>query len=254
MKVSKQGIDLIAKWEGFRSNAYQDIVGVWTIGYGHTKGVKKGDKITKKDATELLEKEIEKHTSKIFDYVKVKLTQGQFDALASFHYNLGANILKGTTLLNTLNDKDWKESARQMKRFNKAGGKVVRGLVNRREEEAQLFLESSPHKKDEEKEVKTSSKYRVKAGDNLSKIAKRNGTTVKKLMSMNPSIKNANLIYPNQLIVIPSKEAIYTIQKGDTLSEVAYDFNLTLAKLLEMNPHKKKNPNLVAVGEKIKVG
>lgn len=144
MNPSTTALNLIAKWEGFRGEAYRDIVGVWTLGYGatHINGqpVKKGDKITKSDALALLQVQIQQHASTINKYVTVYLTQNQFDALASFQYNLGKDILKGTTLLFYLNSKQWNLAAKEMLKYINAGGKPVQGLINRRNEEVALFL------------------------------------------------------------------------------------------------------------------
>ena len=257
MKVSENGVDLITKWEGFRSKAYLDVAGVWTIGYGHTKGVQNGDTITKTQAKKWLTSEIERHVAKIFDYVKVDLTQGQFDALASFHYNLGANILKGTTLLTYINQQNWKAVAEEMKKFNRAGGRVVKGLVNRRNEEAQYFLDHSPKpttSKNQSSTKKTPT-YTVKKGDTLSKIAKDQHTTVDTLLKLNTDIKDKNKIEVGQKINLPASKQTktVTVQKGDTLSSIAFDHGLTLAELLNLNPSKKKNPDLIYLKEKIRI-
>ena len=260
MKISKSGIDLIAKWEGFRSNAYLDVVGVWTIGYGHTKGVRPGDTITKTEAKKWLESEIERHVAKFDTYIKVPLTQGQFDALASFHYNLGANILKGTGLLDAINKQDWESASKQMLLYNKGGGRIIQGLVNRRKEESELFLKSSPTKETPKKESpqkapatnSPSNTYKVKNGDTLGEIAKKYKTTVKKLTELN-NIDNPNLIQVGQTIKLPKTEKFKTVKKGDTLGKIAKSSNLSLAELLKLNPSKKKNPDLINVGEKIRI-
>lgn len=146
MKVSVIGLNLIKKWEGFYSKAYKDPVGIWTIGYGTTmwesgQKVKQGDTITQEKALSLLEKQVNQHTELIPSYVKIELNQNQFDALASFHYNLGKHILsKDSALVRYLNQKDWENVVRVMKMYNKAGGKVLNGLVNRRNDEAYLFM------------------------------------------------------------------------------------------------------------------
>ncbi len=144
MKVSQNAINLVKKWEGLYLESYKDPVGIWTIGYGTTvingKPVTAGMKITKAEAEALLRKDIDEHASTIFNYVKVPLTQNQYDALASFQYNLGKYILQGSTLLTYINNKQWEKAAAKMKEYNKGGGKVLQGLVNRRNEEASLFL------------------------------------------------------------------------------------------------------------------
>ena len=138
MKVSEKGLKLIANFEGFRSKAYDDGVGVITIGYGTTRysdgsKVKWDDTITQQKAWEYLEKQVNEHASTIEQYVKIPLTQNQFDALASFQYNLGKHILKGSKLLNYLNNQQWLKVVAEMQRYNKGGGKVMLGLVRRRE-------------------------------------------------------------------------------------------------------------------------
>lgn len=150
MKVSSKGLSLVKKWEGFYSKAYIDPVGVVTIGYGTTKWVdgskvKMGQTITAQQALDLLERQVNEHASTIPLYVKRSLTQSQFDALASFQYNLGKHILAGNkTLLTALNRGDWETATQQMLLYNKGriGGvlKVLNGLTNRRREEVALFM------------------------------------------------------------------------------------------------------------------
>ena len=132
-------VNLIAKWEGFEPEAYRDVVGVWTIGFGHTKDVKEGDKISYFDAVSLLRKEVSYFARGVALNVTVPLTQNMFDALTSFAYNLGLGNLKRSTLLRKLNREDYEGAAREFKRWNKAGGKVYRGLTSRRLEEEELF-------------------------------------------------------------------------------------------------------------------
>lgn len=151
MKVSKTCLVLVQKWEGFYTNAYLCPAGVWTVGYGTTVWpngvrVKKGDKITREEASKLLEKQVNEHASSIAQYVKVPLNQNQYDALASFQYNLGRHILKGSYLLKYLNAKQWDKAANSMMQYCKARNpktkqlEVLRGLQNRRKEEVALFL------------------------------------------------------------------------------------------------------------------
>ena len=139
MNISREGIALIKKFEGCELQAYKCPAGVWTIGYGHTKDVKEGDRINKDEANHLLEEEMIEYESYVNDMVDVELNQNQFDSLCSFCYNLGPHNLKSSTLLNVLNDKKYHEVPAQIKRWNKAGGKVLDGLVKRREAEALLF-------------------------------------------------------------------------------------------------------------------
>lgn len=154
MHISKAGLDLIKKWEGFYTDAYLCPAKVWTIGYGLTKwpngsAVKKGDKITQAEALALLEQQVNEHASAIFNYIKVDLTQNQFDALASFCYNLGKHILgKDPALTRYINAKDWANVTRVMQLYNKAGGKVLKGLVDRRKDEEELFNKGIKIEKD----------------------------------------------------------------------------------------------------------
>lgn len=139
MRPSMNAINLIAKWEGFEPEAYRDVVGVWTIGFGHTKGVKEGDKISYYDAIDLLKNEVNYFARGVELNVKVSLTQNMFDAVTSFTYNLGIGNLKRSTLLHKLNSGDYEGAASEFKRWNRAGGKVYKGLTSRRLEEEELF-------------------------------------------------------------------------------------------------------------------
>ena len=139
MNISVEGTSLIKKFEGCELEAYQDSVGVWTIGYGHTKDVKEGDKINQDEAEHLLEEEMPEYEGYVNDMVEVSLEQCQFDALVSWVYNLGPTNLSSSTLLKVLNEGDYDEVPFQIKRWNKAGGKVLEGLTRRREAEALLF-------------------------------------------------------------------------------------------------------------------
>lgn len=146
VKTSQDGINLIKFFEGLRTKAYLDSVGIPTIGYGHTKGVKLGMMITETKAEELLKKDLEYFENKVLDLVKVNLLQNQFDALVSFTFNLGEGSLKKSTLLKKLNStvffrKEELESiANEFLKWNKAGGKVLTGLTKRRIAEKMMFL------------------------------------------------------------------------------------------------------------------
>jgi len=139
LKTSAEGLSLIKKFEGCELYAYQCSAGVWTIGYGHTKDVEPGMQITKEDAEEMLVEELHEYESYINDFVTAPLSQNQFDALVSWVYNLGPANLKSSTMLKVLNAGNYDEVPAQMKRWNKAGGKVLEGLIRRREAEANLF-------------------------------------------------------------------------------------------------------------------
>ena len=139
MKISEEGISLIKNYEGCRLEAYQDSVGIWTIGYGVIKGVKEGDKINQEEADHLLQEELPEYEGYINDMIKVPLEQCQFDALVCWVYNLGPNNLRDSTLLRILNEGDYNGVPEQIKRWNKAGGTVLAGLVKRRAAESDLF-------------------------------------------------------------------------------------------------------------------
>lgn len=139
MHISQQGLDLIKSFEGLRLSAYKCPADVWTIGYGTTAGVKPGQAITKERAEELLREDVARFEAQVLRLVKVPLTQGQFDALTSFVYNLGAGNLSNSTLLRVLNAGDYSGAAAQFDRWDKAGGKVLPGLVRRRAAERALF-------------------------------------------------------------------------------------------------------------------
>ncbi len=141
MKTSGEGIALIKKFEGCELNAYQCSADVWTIGYGHTRGVNEGDTCTKDDAEKILIDDLVEFEGYVNDLVDTELTQNQFDALVAWTFNLGPTNLKSSTLLTRLNSGDLDDVPHQIKRWNKAGGKVLDGLVRRREAEALLWLE-----------------------------------------------------------------------------------------------------------------
>lgn len=145
MQTSEKGISLIKEFEGCKLTAYQDSVGVWTIGYGWTqpvdgKPIRAGMTIKQQTAERLLKTGLVSYESDVSRLVKVGLTQGQFDALVSFTYNLGARSLSTSTLLRKLNAGDYAGAADEFLRWNKAGGKVLNGLTRRREAERALFL------------------------------------------------------------------------------------------------------------------
>ncbi|PUB51511.1 lysozyme [Enterobacter sp. OLF] len=145
MQISDKGIALIKQFEGCKLTAYQDSVGVWTIGYGWTqpvdgKPIRVGMMIKQETAERLLKTGLVSCENDVSRLVKVGLTQGQFDALVSFTYNLGARSLSTSTLLRKLNAGDYAGAADEFLRWNKAGGKVLNGLTRRREAERALFL------------------------------------------------------------------------------------------------------------------
>jgi lysozyme len=141
MNISADGLEFIKQAEGLRLKAYQDSVGVWTIGYGHTKGVKEGDTCTSEQAEAWLLLDLGRVYRDIEDFVEVPLSQGQFDALCSFVFNLGGGALQSSTLRRMLNAKDYKGAQQQYPRWCHAGGQRLAGLVKRRAGEAEMFSE-----------------------------------------------------------------------------------------------------------------
>lgn len=139
MKISIEGLSLIKKFEGLELEAYKCAAGVWTIGYGHIKDVKEGDVITKAEADEMLVHEIEEYENYVNTAVNVPLSQNQFDAIVSWVFNLGNGNLRASTMLKVINSGDHAGVPAQIKRWNKAGGKVLEGLIRRREAEALLY-------------------------------------------------------------------------------------------------------------------
>lgn len=140
MKISQAGLDLIKEFEGFEPEAYLCPAGIWTIGYGHTGDVSEGQTVTEEEAEELLRQDVAFAEDAVTDYVEGDLTQGQFDALVCFVFNIGAGAFRDSTLLRLLNQGDNEGAAEQFLRWNKAGGKVLSGLTRRREAERELFL------------------------------------------------------------------------------------------------------------------
>ena len=144
MKISQAGYDLIKSFEGCKLTAYEDVVGVWTVGYGSTGGdVCKGLTITQDNAEQRLRDHIGKLEGAIDRMVTVPLTQGEFDALCSFAYNVGAGALQKSTLLKKLNASDYDGACLQFSRWNKADGIPFAGLTRRRAAEMKRFEETT---------------------------------------------------------------------------------------------------------------
>ena len=143
MKTNANGINLIKQHEGLRLSAYQDMVGVWTIGYGHTgRDVYAGQTITEVQATQLLQQDLADFENGVSKLVTVPLNSNQFSALVCFSYNVGLENLGSSTLLRLLNQENYTGAAQQFLCWDHAGGKVVPGLLARRQAEQALFLQS----------------------------------------------------------------------------------------------------------------
>lgn len=131
--------DLTEAQEGIKLKAYLDSVGVPTIGFGHTKGVKMGDVCTLAQAQEYLKEDLKSAVNDVNRLVQVKLTQNQFDACVDFVFNLGGTNFAKSTLLKYINEGNFVAAANEFPKWNKAGGVVLAGLVKRRQAEKELF-------------------------------------------------------------------------------------------------------------------
>lgn len=148
MKTSDYGIKFIYIFEGFRSKPYQDSVGIWTIGFGSTRyadGTKVTEddpEITKDEAVKLFKQTLVTYENCVTTFTKdVELTQGQFDSLVSFCYNLGCFNLQKSTLLKKIKaDPNDKTIGKEFAKWNRAGGEVLAGLTRRRAAEAKLYF------------------------------------------------------------------------------------------------------------------
>lgn len=129
--------DLIKQFEGLKLKAYLCPAGVWTIGYGHTKGVKEGDIITQEQADKFLEDDLKYFEAEVNRLVKVKLGENQRAAIVSFVYNVGVGNFQSSTMLKRINE--GKNAADQFIKWVYAKGKVSQGLVNRRKKEREIY-------------------------------------------------------------------------------------------------------------------
>lgn len=150
MKLGKEGEKLIKHFEGLRLTAYKCPSGVWTIGWGHTAGVKQGQTITEQQAQQMFENDMKVYERYVNYYVKHTLTQNQFDALVSFTYNCGPGNLQ-----KLIRNRNLQQIADALPLFNKGAGKVLAGLVRRRKMERELFLKGT--------QLQTSKKYKITA-------------------------------------------------------------------------------------------
>jgi lysozyme len=147
MKISENGLKIIKNYEGYRAMPYLDSVGIPTIGFGTTH-YENGVAVTLNDraidhdrASEIMEHEVNKiYGHAVNTYVQTQLTQNEFDALVSFTYNEGPQALRTSHLLRYVNLKLMREAGNEFRRWDKAGGRVLKGLKKRRNEERLLFL------------------------------------------------------------------------------------------------------------------
>ncbi|MGD1865882.1 MAG: lysozyme [Phormidesmis sp.] len=145
-RTNNNGLLLIKSFEGLRLRAYRDAVGIWTIGFGTTRGVQPGMSITEKKAIEFLQEDLSRFEKSINDSVKTTINDNQFSALASFTYNVGPGAFRSSTLLRKLNAGDVRGAADEFPRWNRAGGRPLAGLTRRRNAERLLFLGEDFHR------------------------------------------------------------------------------------------------------------
>lgn len=146
--VNAEGLKLIKQWEGFKTKAYKDTGGVWTIGYGHTSAagapkVIPGMRITEAEATEILRRDIDSVEAAVVNSVKVHLNDNQFATLVSFVYNIGEGAFRKSTLLKKLNEGDYNSVPNELMKWVNDNGKRIQGLVNRRAAECGLWVKGS---------------------------------------------------------------------------------------------------------------
>lgn len=145
-KVDHKTIQMIQEFEGFKATAYKDVAGIWTIGYGSTyyqdgTKVKRGDKITKQDAEQLLTHVVQKFADDVNEVVTAQLNDCQFGAVVSLVYNIGINAFKRSTILKKINaDPDDPSIHKEFKRWVRAGGMTVNGLAIRRQKESAHYF------------------------------------------------------------------------------------------------------------------
>ena len=155
MKTSSKGVSLIKQFEGCRLIAYKCPAGVWTIGYGHTAGVKEGDTITQETADAYLRNDLAKYEKAVMNYDGIyHFNQNQFDAVVSFTYNCGVGNLKNLT---QCGKRTLAQISTKLPLYNKAGGVVLRGLQRRRAAEKELF--DTPIKTDKTDTIKYYPQY-----------------------------------------------------------------------------------------------
>lgn len=132
--------DFIAQWEGCELAAYQCSAGVWTIGYGHTKGVSPGDVCTEAQAKQWLQEDLQETVQALAHYINVPVSEGEFIALTSLAFNVGVTRLTRSKLLLKLNQGNREGASLEFLDFDLANGKRIDGLTRRRKSEYELFL------------------------------------------------------------------------------------------------------------------
>jgi lysozyme len=158
MKMTKEGLALIRKFEGFRSTAYRCPAGIWTIGYGHTSmagspAVAGGMEISRAEAAAILAEDVARFAADVARLLVVRLADHQFSALVSFAYNVGIGNFRGSSVLKAVNCGDFAAVPRRLQLWTKAKGRQLPGLVRRRAAEAELFLGGAAITADDRPEV-----------------------------------------------------------------------------------------------------
>ncbi len=243
MMVSKKGLDLIKKWEGCRLTAYEDSVGVWTIGWGTTNSdiaitntnIREGLKISQQEADEWLEMSVNtKYAPRVEKFNSIyHFNQNQFDALVSFCYNIGS-----INQLTANGTRSIEEIASHMTAYVHAGGKVLQGLVNRRNDEVALF--NTPVDKHRTKTVRELANEVI-----LGKHG--NGEERKKALGELYDDVQEEV----NKILKPICTVIYTVKAGDTLTHIAKKYNTTIQKIAQDN--NIKDVNKIYVGQVLKI-
>lgn len=266
MHISDTGLKLIQEFEGCPKNkkgqieSYKDPIGIWTIGFGHIKGVKQGQIITREQAIEYLKQDIVTAENAVDRYMsKYNFNQNQYDALVSFAFNLGGGNID---LLTAKGSRTIQRIAEKIPAYNKADGKVLDGLTRRRLAEQKLF--NTPVKANNKAKTTTATtinnkpQKKVKTIDEIAQMVIEgkygNGyerkNRLKKAGYDYQEVQNAvnNILFNNNK---NKKITVYIIRKGDTLTSIAQKFNTTVKDIQAKN--NISNPNKIYEGKKIYV-
>lgn len=254
MRISNAGLNIIKKYEGCRLEAYRDPVNIWTIGIGHTKGVKPGQKITAAQADEFLKEDVKWAEDAVNKYMKTyNFNQNQFDALVSFAFNIGSIdqlTANGTRTIGTI--------ANKIPLYNKAGGKVLAGLMRRRAEEQKLFNTPVTSGGSKPAPAPTPAPKKKTVGEIADEVIAGkwgNGETrKKKLTEAGYSYTEIQAEVNKRLTGKTSsssakKKTTYTVKKGDNLTAIAKKYGTTIGKLKAVN--NIKNANKIYIGQKL---
>lgn len=258
MNISEKGLQMIKGFEGCVLYSYDDatgkvvrandnVIGTLTIGYGHTLSVKKGQTITQARAEELLRNDIVVYSTHVQVLINngtimFKVNQNMFDALTSFCYNLGngnlTRLVQGRVI---------SEVASKMLLYVQANGKVLQGLINRRNKERELFLTPVVVEYAKPKY----NQYVVAPGDNLTNISKKLKVTISKLAELN-KIKDLNKIYVGQVLQYQDFKIVdeFIVKKGDNLTKISKLLNVSIEHLA--NTNNIQDINKIYVGQVLK--